>query len=100
MGRRDHQHVTKKRRLAHHRGRSVTFYAGHGETASGTNRNGGACHMAQASLNTISAEPVYDALVSLLVIHFIEKRQLFLEEVARKTSNQMRRFCWHLYKAR
>ncbi|WP_144519902.1 class I SAM-dependent methyltransferase [Bacillus pumilus] len=38
----------------------------------------------EASLNTISAEPVYDAAVSLLVIHVIEKRQLFLEEVARR----------------
>ncbi|MBU8728026.1 MULTISPECIES: trans-aconitate 2-methyltransferase [Bacillus] len=36
----------------------------------------------EASLDTVSAEPVYDAAVSLLVIHFIEKRQLFLEEVA------------------
>ncbi|MFX0570075.1 class I SAM-dependent methyltransferase [Bacillus sp. FSL K6-4563] len=36
----------------------------------------------EASLDKVSAEPVYDAAVSLLVIHFIEKRQLFLEEIA------------------
>ncbi|WP_282059753.1 class I SAM-dependent methyltransferase [Bacillus pumilus] len=35
-------------------------------------------------LDKVSAEPVYDAAVSLLVIHFIEKRQLFLEEIARR----------------
>ncbi|MGA3853819.1 class I SAM-dependent methyltransferase [Bacillus pumilus] len=38
----------------------------------------------EASLDKVSAEPVYDAAVSLLVIHFIEKRQLFLEEIARR----------------
>lgn len=38
----------------------------------------------EASLDKVSAEPVYDAAVSLLVIHFIEKRQLFLDEVARR----------------
>ncbi len=38
----------------------------------------------EASLDKVSAEPVYDAAVSLLVIHFIEKRQLFLEEVAHR----------------
>ncbi|MGE6855850.1 class I SAM-dependent methyltransferase [Bacillus sp. FSL K6-2841] len=38
----------------------------------------------EASLDKVSAETVYDAAVSLLVIHFIEKRQLFLEEVARR----------------
>ncbi|WP_144556257.1 class I SAM-dependent methyltransferase [Bacillus pumilus] len=38
----------------------------------------------EATLDKVSAEPVYDAAVSLLVIHFIEKRQLFLEEVAHR----------------
>lgn len=38
----------------------------------------------ETSLDKVSAEPVYDAPVSLLVIHFIEKRQLFLEEIARR----------------
>ncbi|MGG5180112.1 class I SAM-dependent methyltransferase [Bacillus sp. MM09(2025)] len=38
----------------------------------------------EASLDKVSAETVYDAAVSLLVIHFIEKRQPFLEEVARR----------------
>ncbi|MEH7734566.1 class I SAM-dependent methyltransferase [Bacillus pumilus] len=38
----------------------------------------------EASLDKVSDEPVYDAAVSLLVIHFIEKRQLFLEEIARR----------------
>ncbi|MCY7575432.1 class I SAM-dependent methyltransferase [Bacillus pumilus] len=38
----------------------------------------------ETSLDKVSAEPVYDAAVSLLVIHFIEKRQLFLEEIARR----------------
>ncbi|WP_144493215.1 class I SAM-dependent methyltransferase [Bacillus pumilus] len=38
----------------------------------------------EASLDKVSAEPVYDAAVSLLVIHFIKKRQLFLEEVAHR----------------
>ncbi|MED1527376.1 class I SAM-dependent methyltransferase [Bacillus sp. FSL W8-0920] len=38
----------------------------------------------EASLDKVSAEPVYDAAVSLLVIHFIEKRQLFLEEISRR----------------
>ncbi|MCY9672347.1 class I SAM-dependent methyltransferase [Bacillus pumilus] len=38
----------------------------------------------EASLDQVSAETVYDAAVSLLVIHFIEKRQPFLEEVARR----------------
>ncbi|MGG0526273.1 class I SAM-dependent methyltransferase [Bacillus pumilus] len=38
----------------------------------------------ETSLDKVSAEPVYDAGVSLLVIHFIEKRQLFLEEIARR----------------
>ncbi|MFJ6206107.1 class I SAM-dependent methyltransferase [Bacillus pumilus] len=35
-------------------------------------------------LDKVSAEPVYDAAMSLLVIHFIEKRQPFLEEIARR----------------
>ncbi|QLI76342.1 class I SAM-dependent methyltransferase [Bacillus pumilus] len=38
----------------------------------------------EASLDKVSAETVYDAAVSLLVIHFIEKRQPFLEGVARR----------------
>ncbi|WP_169056023.1 class I SAM-dependent methyltransferase [Bacillus pumilus] len=38
----------------------------------------------EVSLDKVSVETVYDAAVSLLVIHFIEKRQLFLEEVARR----------------
>lgn len=38
----------------------------------------------ETSLDKVSAEPVYDAAVSLLFIHFIEKRQLFLEEIARR----------------
>lgn len=38
----------------------------------------------ETSLDKVSAEPVNDAAVSLLFIHFIEKRQLFLEEIARR----------------
>lgn len=35
-------------------------------------------------LDKISAEPVYDAAVNLLVIHFIENRLSFLKEIARR----------------
>ncbi|AVM25942.1 class I SAM-dependent methyltransferase [Bacillus pumilus] len=38
----------------------------------------------ETSLDKVSAEPVYDAAVNLLVIHFVEKRLPFLKEIARR----------------
>lgn len=38
----------------------------------------------ETALNKVSAEAVYDAAVSLLVIHFVENRLPFLQEIARR----------------
>ncbi len=38
----------------------------------------------ETALNKVSAEAVYDAAVSLLVIHFVENRLPFLQEIAQR----------------
>lgn len=38
----------------------------------------------ETTLNKVSAEAVYDAAVSLLVIHFVENRLPFLQEIAQR----------------
>lgn len=38
----------------------------------------------ETALDNVSAEPVYDAAVSLLVIHFVENRLPYLKEIARR----------------